>query len=355
MLRQLIKRSVRTSLPKPILKPQVRNSSFSIFSTFLSQMNKRKHYKFNPQDYVKLAHPKIGFCEIQGNRDDQEDVLDATESLAGIEKIPSNDIKILYKNTISKIQERHGNEPNQGSTLCSVTAWIDSKKILNSHTAYVGDSSGYLVVLNEKNEVANTVRLNKNLHNPYYGRLILMDPNGFSVFSRQHDMYVLAKGALALQRSIGDTAYEVVGLSHEPEIDEFKVAIPSTHKAYIIVACDGLTEGRLDLKDVGTIVAKNSSNPPDVIAKELVLSAYHHGSNDNISVAVMLVDSEKPIAVSVYDGHGGKKVSQAISKAFYPELQTQIRQYELQKITKNCVGVIDESKEEKQFVRKLRA
>ncbi|MHB1948936.1 MAG: PP2C family serine/threonine-protein phosphatase [Gammaproteobacteria bacterium] len=328
----------------PILKPCKRNSSFSLIKSLIYKNSRIKSYQFKPDDYVRLAHQKIGFCEIQGNREAQEDVLDAIDDLAGIKSMPAKDIKAIYKKTIFNMQEKHGNESDQGSTLCSVVAWIDSERTLNSYTAYVGDSSSYLIVLNEKNEVVSYTRLNKKLHNPDEGRLILTDPLGFPVYSIRYDMVVLARGALALNRSIGDTAYEVVGLSHEPEIDEFKISIAPMHKAYVVVACDGLTEGNLNLNDIGEIVAKNSSSSSEIIARELVMAAYDRGSNDNISVSVMLIDSEQPISAMVCDGHGGKKVSQAVGKAFYPELKSQIRYYELQKETKGYSSAPQESK-----------
>ncbi len=269
-------------------------------------------YQYKPEDYVKTLNKNIGVCEIQGDRAEQEDALVVNvdeKQIKGIEHLSSEQRKLIFEKTIKKMQDQCGDERNQGSTVCTVITWIDSERVLTSCTAYVGDSSAYLVII-ENDKVVIAKRLNLNLHNPPSGHLF-------------HQFY-----SLALNRAIGDRSFEEVGLSHEPEIDEFKIKLPDNSRAFIIVACDGLVEADiLDTQDIGSFVAKEALQTPEKIAAELAVLAYGLGSHDNISVAVIEMDPKKkgPVSASVFDGHGGNRVSTALAKHFYPVLGSEIK------------------------------
>lgn len=264
-------------------------------------------YPFKPNDYIKKIDNSIGFCEIQGDRFSQEDALIAsTMEINGIESLTLKKREALLKKTFQSLQEKYGNHLSQGSTACVVFAWVKDNRLLTSTVAYIGDSSAYLILL-KKNKLPLVQRLNKQLHNQPEGRL-------YNIW-----------GSLSLNRAIGDRNFEPVGLTHEPEIDEWETPLPTDTQVFLVVACDGLVESQvLNELQIGEIVASHAEKSPEEIAKQLVLTAYGLGSTDNISVAVVSKPNAKPISVGVFDGHGGSVVSKALSNHFYPTLQNLI-------------------------------
>jgi len=293
----------------------------SYYWSFWNKIQKERIYKFqHPTDYVKLINQETGVAEIQGDRSTQEDVLKLSSNhIEEFKKLSPEERTQALEETVAEMQNKYGNINGQGSTLCHINAWFDQENRLHTYTTYVGDSSAYLVILNDKNEVFSAERLNKHLHNPPNDQRLSLDDPGVNPFETN----MAFSSTLALNRTIGDREFESVGLSHAPNIEMKITPIPTTFKTYVLLACDGLTEGSCNLKVISDTIAKNSHLSPDKMAEKLVLLAYQYGSNDNISIAVMKLGNA--ISASIFDGHGGNKVSMDLGKYFYPTLEQKIQ------------------------------
>ncbi|MBV8803169.1 MAG: hypothetical protein JO131_09485, partial [Gammaproteobacteria bacterium] len=165
---------------------------------------------------------------------------------------------------------------------------------------------------------------------------------------------------LRMTRSIGDKRYELHGLIHHPEITFFEVDLDEGQRAFIVTACDGLTERMHPAKDskqkksefeeqeIGTCVATTiddckSKNIESEIAFRLTEKAVNTGSTDNISIIVKEVTHQKnPHIGAVFDGHGGNKVSKALGKHTIPLFKDLI---ELKNLLKNPLNQVKQNHE----------
>jgi hypothetical protein len=97
-------------------------------------------------------------------------------------------------------------------------------------------------------------------------------------------------------------------------------------KFQVITACDGLTErtGKSKEDHENYLLEKLQaiSKPGNLdevkLAEQLANNAIEDGSTDNVSVAVMTLDPNKPFLVGVFDGHGGNEVSHDLAHQFCP-------------------------------------
>jgi serine/threonine protein phosphatase PrpC len=298
-------------------------------------------------DYVQLlraAGAKVGLCEIQGRRPSQEDSLQVgireTRDFPALSMVEQNEV---LTRTFAQLQKQFGQVKTTGSTCCAVTAWINAEtNSLQVVTASAGDSCAYLIIIDEALEsVVQAKRLNE-LHNP--------DPHiNYSEFERvaaiaeptrfENHGPLRLNGELAVTRGFGDKYYEKFGLLHTPEISAMHKTLSATQKAFIVLACDGLTEERVVINNRGQHVQKAAlsvdgianivntmrrKRPLDQIAEHLVDSAYVNGSHDNISVAVFYVTAT-PTSAVICDGHNGE-ISKDIGENFYPTLQRNINE-----------------------------
>jgi serine/threonine protein phosphatase PrpC len=298
-------------------------------------------------DYVRLLRAlgvKVGLCEIQGRRPSQEDNLQVgIREIKDFPLLSSVDQNEVFTQTFAQLQKQYGQVRQTGSTCCSVTAWIDPQtSILQVATASAGDSTAFLIIIDEALEsVVQAKRLNE-LHNP--------DPHiNYSEYERVAKIDVPTRyensgplrlnGQLAVTRGFGDKQFEKFGLLHTPEVFATHKTLSPTQKAFIVLACDGLTEERVVINNRGQHVQKaalsvdgianivntmRKKRPLDQIAEHLVDSAYVNGSHDNISAAVFEV-SATPTSAVICDGHNGL-ISEAIGENFYPVLQHNINE-----------------------------
>lgn len=280
----------------------------------------------------------LSIAEIQGRRASQEDrgVLGVFSSYSQI--ISAAEYKSILADTAAILQNTiatTGFGRNQGSTMCAVL--IDHQDI---YTANLGDSTAYLCVLDANGKITRFDRMNTLLHNPsmpgekeriqlaqgqiYEGKLVKIHYGMFGYT----DM-------LALSRGLGDCDFESSGLTHNPDI-YFNIAdIPEGGKAFVIVACDGLTENNnLTYEDIKIIIETNHDLPLDELAKKLAYGAYYNGSGDNISVAIANITKQdtQQRYVAIFDGHGGADVSELGSYLFDKILTLKIQQLVLKKI-----------------------
>ncbi len=287
---------------------------------------KRNNPSFKDHDII------VGMDEQQGRRLTQEDkvlafVLDGFENLSveGREK--------LLRETLDSMQQFHGREEAIGSTVCGVIAWR-VKNIISVCTTNLGDSVAFLIIIDRHGKPV-IQRLNKRLHNPAteYKRIteqtnIHPVHSDYSLIWRLPHPLNHTEGYLSVSRAIGDTIFESTGLIHDAEFYSDQKTLAQDSKAFVVVACDGLTEDdHVSEKDIAQLVAKNRALSPSKIARLLGDVAFNLGSQDNISVAVFSIDAELPTAAFIFDGHGDVKVSRALSEYFYPNLY-----FNLQKI-----------------------
>lgn len=304
------------------------------------------------------AQTRTGIAEKWGWRDTQEDrvVVDQLNEYADLSEGQRHAVLRTVVDALQlyiKAENLKG-----GSTLCAVL--LCGNQI---YTANVGDSMAFLVIAEKDGSITEFRRLNKVLHNP--GRpeeKARLEAEGFEVDIKRirtdrGDIIIsrLGEFGLALSRSLGDTMYEVIGLSHEPDVYFDNIIIPKNGIALIINACDGLTEGNsLKENDIKKIIsnklkeAKNYARfKPEKLAAALAEGAYREGkkelgSTDNISVIVTVAEplAKEPTKsvkyCCVFDGHGGDEVSDYLYRHFH-------------RVLNNCIAA------EKANIQELRA
>jgi serine/threonine protein phosphatase PrpC len=292
-----------------------------------------------PGDYAeqyKEGVVNIGMAEIQGRRDAQEDALVvAVEEVKFFPTLAESSQAQVLTNTLKHIQRMH-EYAYSGSTANATVAWLDDAGVVQTVTANLGDSTSYLIIVDSENNLVSSELLNA-LHtadfaeNPAEHARVMQFAQENSVAkpskeARGHP-WRLGSG-LAMTRSLGDMGSEAFGLSHEPDVSRKSVALLPDQQAFIVVACDGLTEGDLEEvpvftpESIGDLVATANINLA-TLANFLVRNAYLLGSHDNISVAVFAV-SDQPTSAAIFDGHGGDEVALSAGNEFYFELQNQI-------------------------------
>lgn len=274
-------------------------------------------------------------------RAQQEDALIAFE-LEGFQKLSSDERKSVLQTTIIKMQNDYG-ESCQGSTLTGTLCWKADNDTIKTVTASVGDSTSYLIILDKNNQFKTIKRLNIELHNPENEQEKVRVENAGGFISKEFGIPRL-NGKLAITRAIGDNDLDDYGLSHDPSVDIYEYQLKEAETAFLVVACDGLTESNddqlnenagLNQTEIGKLVSHHSNKKPEEIAGILVNEALasrtslpnsrsKHASTDNVSVAVMKIANGSPKGVFVFDGHGGKTVSNNLGNHFYPALKAEV-------------------------------
>lgn len=229
-----------------------------------------------------------------------------------------------------------------GSTFISTI--IDGNQLT---TVYLGDSVSFLIILNENYEVVRKERLNKNLHNPDdESESERLESVKDSFLYVKNDCVRLGSG-LAVSRGFGDKYSEAYGLIHEPEIDKITFDIPKYGKAFIICACDGLTESDcLNLDDIAQFISDHGHrmlNELGNTAKLLAQKAIEKGSQDNVSVLIISLTQKDlsldsiPKYMAIFDGHNGNCVSKMLSKYYQEILLDEINKVVRRPTTENCI------------------
>jgi Serine/threonine protein phosphatase len=285
-------------------------------------------------DYTVLENEdnvNIGLAELIGQRSSQEDCLkSAVYAIQDFIKLPGSTQKIVLKQTFALLQHKYGQRSAVGSTACAAITWI-KRDVLHLITANLGDSAAYLIVIDTSstNETTTAIRINA-LHNAdkeknpeEYQRVIevCQENNKSLPFG---DQRLSSDSGLSVSRAFGDTDDEAYGLSHKPDILTYQRKLLATEVAFILCACDGLTDNNaLTLAEIGQLLLKHKDESLDKIANRLVTTALQKGSEDNISAGIAKI-GEKPLSIAIFDGHGSDLVSREIGEHFYPTLAQQI-------------------------------
>jgi serine/threonine protein phosphatase PrpC len=298
------------------------------------------------QTYYKKNHEEnsviIGLAEIIGGRPTQEDFLAvAVESVKQFPQLsPAEQDEVKIK-SFADVNSLCRFDYHTGSTGCVTTAWLDDSNTVHACTGNLGDSTAFLIVINEaENTVASAELLNK-IHTPDPEKnreehdRITAHANAKKTrkfpYKEKGDIWRIGPNGIAMTRSFGDVRYEAYGLTHNAEATNKLLALSCGQSAFIVVACDGLTEEDDNDKDIlspqeiGDIVNGSRKQELVDIASELIDKASKKGSTDNISVALFPI-SKTPTSAAVFDGHGGIEVSQKASKLFYFFLKKRIEE-----------------------------
>jgi serine/threonine protein phosphatase PrpC len=278
-------------------------------------------------DYCQLVEQgkkKIGLCEIRGKRPFQEDtVACSAEAATLLMSFSDGEKRKLLEDTFKDLQ--HSIVSTQGSTACFTAAWLDPKtSTLEIWNANLGDSTAFVVIVDPVTSTAEIKQLNIP-HTPHplinqkeYQRLVdLGNPpderTGWRLNTKNGS-------AISVSRSFGDMDMEIGGLLHDPDITNQKIIIPPHRKVYLVTACDGLTEANsMTPQSINELMSKSHRLELHAIAMKLVSQSFFQNSADNISVAVAHIN-KSPVSISIFDGHGGDKISKLLEQRFYPTL-----------------------------------
>lgn len=287
-------------------------------------MNSSREFKLtSDSDYV-ATQDHIGLCETQGNREVQQDAIAVCTDLAVLKTLAEKQAHAVIRQTFNVLQKQHGKHyAYAGAAGCAAIAWRDTEQsLLHVYTGNLGDCAAYLILLDHEGKLIQDAkrrpwsrRLNP-LHN------VTLEMPG----SLQSPGDVPRRAGLNLAKGFGDQEAVAQGFSHHPSLTHTKLDIEKGYRAFIVVACDGLTENEvLNQYLIGGIVSsgvKEGYNE-EAIAEELVTVAFMDGSEDNVSACVFEI-TDKVTAAAVFDGHGknAEKLTQLLARDFFPTLQS---------------------------------
>jgi len=276
-------------------------------------------------NYTMLdTNNNIGVTELWGYRNTQEDRVIADGLNKETSRLSDAEWRTALKGTIAAMEsEVESKKLSDGSCLCANVVVGNTV-----HTANVGDSTAYVVLI-DKDGKATVKRLNE-LHSPdSESELEKIKARGGKVVEDRLD------GRLAVSRAIGDN--DISGISHEPDVMSRRIPIPEGGHAFLITACDGMTErmAPAGLKPkakeiaieeaIAKIVVENKNKNPAEISSALAMGALRSGSGDNISVIVTpITGNPEPRLSAVFDGHGSDQVSEYLCNNFKPRLENQL-------------------------------
>jgi len=276
-------------------------------------INGTKRSEFNPKVNYSATSCDSAVTELWGRRDTQEDRI-LMGKLNDTEKMTEENWHQALKQTIAGMEKGvEDNHLDNGSCLC-VNVVVGTV----IHTGNIGDSSADVVIIDAAGN--HTIQRLNTLHNPADDtEKNRIEAAGGEVKNGR------INGELAVSRAIGDTRIE--GVTHDPDISSYSVTIPPGGTAFLITACDGLTEPNSMHAKISGIVASNKNKGPEAISAALAIEAYKEGSQDNISVIVTPIDPKntQPRLAAVFDGHGGDQVSEYLYQNFENQLKLEAK------------------------------
>gem|GEM_PF-2736271 len=308
------------------------NEEGLLFSNINGEAILDPRHEANPKkrihDYqASHAETNTYIAEFKGSRYRQEDQF-TVESIPEFNFLSDNQKIPVLKDAINVIEEEMQNSElgtmKGGSTLCTV---VMSGKSL--YTANVGDSTAILVVRNHLKEITEFKLLNQVLHYIGYYNVEFLRSKGVAV-SRTQLRMIDENGdpSINIYRAMGDFELISSGLSSKPDMYVDNVIIPENGDAFVINACDGLTES-LTLIQLKLFLKQNKQTALEELPLLLTNYAYHCGSNDNVTVIITPIEENKAKLIAVFDGHSGDHVSLYLNKHFSRRLQNEI-------LLKNC-------------------
>ena len=322
--------------------------------TFISTPSNKDELVVDGNDQAKF-----GFCQNRGqykNRkgdliknDYQEDTIVASmPNTNPYANFTPKEIGDCLKKSLAKLDQnapKNPKNPNEpvGSTV-STTIWTGTHLV----TATLGDAVAFIAVY-RGNQVLGVTRLNSVIHSPdnkdEQKRIKAIDP---SVIFRNGRMKKTVTDkdnnedtqTIAITAAVGNNVpgwnnngkpiISSVAKIDTTNLDKVckKLGITKSPnlKFQVITTCDGFTEpagkSKEDHEKYLLEKLKAISEPGNLdeknLAKELADAAKTDGSTDNVSVAVITLDTNKPFLVGVFDGHGGNEVSHYLAHQICP-------------------------------------
>ncbi len=276
-----------------------------------------------PANY-QASHPLTNsfIAEFQGRRESQEDRF-IIDTIPAFKDLSPAQGKAVLKETIDAIQREMVNSAfanmDGGSTLCTV---VIAGKLL--YTANVGDATAMLVVRDRDKKITLFSLLNTTIHHitrENYEHLCGIGVSVHPYFLRIMDEY--GDPHVNIYRAMGDFDLTQYGLSAEPDIYLNPVEIPEDGDAFLINACDGLTE-RLSFEKIENFINEHPEAPLKDLPLLLANHAYNNFSGDNITVIVTPIEGDTPTLSAIFDGHSGSHISTFLQEHFKNRLENNI-------------------------------
>lgn len=278
----------------------------------LDNSKQKDFYRYAQKDEkpvkLKIDNTKVGICEIQNKRPNQEDTATVAQ-LNALKYLNEEQRHAAFKETIAQMQKAFSTEaPSEnlrvrkrefqkemkpGSTLLSTACWKEGNTVKTT-TCWLGDSISYVVILTKDKNIKAISQLNTNLHSPseereqirigkMHRKNLENTDSGIDV-SKMTDKEIgvlFTPGGrlneqLAVSRAIGDNEFEKWGLSHDPDIQSIDFNLEADEQAILVMGCDGLTEGDedgLSQEEIGLLIANNHNKSPEKMTEILINAA----------------------------------------------------------------------------------
>lgn len=294
---------------------------------------------FEPINYRAEHKPtQIYIAERWGQRATQEDRIIINQIPLSLH-MSQEEIESAIKSTLEELSEKiKQNKFRDGSTF-NMSLFIGN----TVYNANVGDSEAFLVIRDKEKKLVSFERLNKETHDINDDNVERLKKEGFNIVTQHYlsnnkkitenapipqgvsvtynDHRLESTFGLNMYRSMGDTVFESSGLVHTPDISMTTVNIPPGGDAFVINACDGLTE-TIDADQERSLLKQIIEGNPGLSISDLIAGlatwAEQSGSMDNISLSgTMILPNAVPRYMAVCDGHGGTQVAEYLSENFH--------------------------------------
>jgi serine/threonine protein phosphatase PrpC len=294
---------------------------YDTFGTKLTEGTKIEEAQSGNQDYQYSLSHCVGGATLQGRRDYQEDRMIAQELdqlyCRLTDKHRQEVLASCFKSLNKNIQDK-----KCGSTC--VVLIIDADR-QNFIIANLGDSKIRKAIINPQGNYLYDPKIQHKVHIPSRESEArrIRHAGGTVAHNRLYDKK--HSGNLGVSRAFGDKKYEP-GIGHQPDIECIPFVsgekdLTPESQIMFIVASDGLDRALYTDSLIETTPGEFSFKPAHQIALNLCNNSYNREIKDNITSQVALVPTKsepdsKPILIAVFDGHGGKEVSEKLRKTF---------------------------------------
>lgn len=286
------------------------------------------------QDYYVVGL-NVGGVELLGKRDSQEDRMIFCDldqiACAQFSRLSEKHKIQLLQSVFAKMQQhiianfKYENVLHQGAT--AMVTWLEIGK-QSCWSASLGDGQVFLVYLSSAGALKAVQELNY-CHNPDEPReLSRLTEYAAQMSKSLDDLAPICSGfkrrlagVLAVSRAFGDTDYDRYGMIHVPEIQKTHYDVSAGEKAFIVNACDGLTEcDAITHNMIGEYISlHHRTQNCGIMAHGLAEWAIREGSQDNISVQIAeltALDKASVCMLAIFDGHGGSEVAAHLKTYF---------------------------------------
>jgi serine/threonine protein phosphatase PrpC len=253
---------------------------------------------------VRINGVDVAFMQLQNDRSHEEDAF-AIAEVKGFDALPFKAQELALKETFRKLDAKHGQEQEIGTTVCAAIISHDHVVVANVGDSAAFQSSKRMNTLHTPKEDAEKKRITEG------GGLIL-----------RGRIY----GDLEVSRALGDQSCRDGGLIATPDVTRCSRSLHGS----IIVATDGMT---LDENELGEVIQKNAEQPLEIDHQLLSKTKEKESTKsrtvkDNATVLVLPLNPPPPVGssslVMVCDGHGGDKVAKAVCENFCSTLEKEI-------------------------------